>query len=168
MEHPPAVVEKAHRTEELLQRVAKGERLAEVCADLGLIIVTEEQLRALQKKYEAGGRTWEALLDGRYGHSQKAHSALRAWLYERRQEDENLRAPQLAKEIETKFQVKLSAGHVNYLLRKVELTASPGRPYKSPTEQETVSPPTEKIDQAGIFFPGSREARDRGHGDSGS
>ncbi len=167
MEHPPAVVEKAHHTEELLQRVAKGEMLAEVCADLGLT-VTEEHLTALQKKYEAGGHTWEAVLDGRYGHSQKAHSALRAWLYKRKQEDENLRAPQLVKEIEARFQVKLSAGHVNYLLRKVELTASPGRPYKSPTEQETVSPPTEKIDQAGIFFPGGCEARDGGYGDSGS
>jgi transposase len=163
MDYPVAVIEKAKRMEQLLQRVAVGESLTDVCADLG-VSVDEKRLAALQAKYEAGDRTWKALLDGRFGHERKAHSALRAWLYERKEEDETLRAPQLVREIEDKFGVRLSDEHINYLLRKRGLTAPPGRPYKKPvpveTTPETASEPTESLGQAGTFFPRSSEARD--------
>ena len=36
----------------------------------------------------------------------------------RKQKEPSLRAPQLVKEIEAKFGVTLTDGHVNYLLRK--------------------------------------------------
>ena len=124
MDHPAAVIEKAQRLEKLLQRVAQGEPLAQVCAELGLA-VDAERLAKLQAKYEVGGCTWEALIDGRYGHPQKAHSALREWLHERKRQDEELTAPHLVDEVKTRFKVELSAGHINYLLRKVELTRPP-------------------------------------------
>ena len=76
MNYPKAVIEKAKRMEKLLQRTAKGETLEQVCADLR-VSVNEKRLAALQAKYEAGGKSWQALLDGRFGHEQKAHSALR-------------------------------------------------------------------------------------------
>lgn len=163
VDYPVAVIEKAKRMEQLLQRVDAGESLADVCADLG-VSVNEKRLAALQARYEAGDRTWKALLDGRFGHERKAHSALRAWLYERKEKDKKLRAPQLAGEIEEKFGVRLSEGHINYLLRKRGLTAPPGRPYKKPppaeTTPETAPEPTGSLGQAGAFFPRSSEARD--------
>jgi hypothetical protein len=51
--------------ERLLCRVEAGESLSQVCADLNLK-VKEKDLPRLRGKYEKGGRTWEALIDGRY------------------------------------------------------------------------------------------------------
>jgi transposase len=169
MKHPVAVLEKAKRLEQLLQRVAAGEPLDRVNEALDLD-VDQEQLARAQTKYEAGGRRWEALIDGRYGHAQKAHSALREWLYARKEEDEDIRASKLAIEIREQFGIELSPGHINYLLRKRGLSAPPGRPYKRehPTEGTTApaTAPSESIDNAGTFFPGGCKGRD-GSGGSG-
>jgi len=165
MNYPKAVIEKAKRKEKLLQRIAEGEALEQVCADLS-VSVSENRLAAWQAKYEAGGQSWQALLDGRYGHEQKAHSALREWLYERKRQDKTLRASQLVKEVKAQFGVKLSEGHINYLLRKRSLTAPPGRPYKQiTTESESEASPTadESLENAGTFFPGSSQGRDESH-----
>jgi len=43
------------------------------------------------------------LIDGRHGHPRKAHSALREWLYARKQGDEEVHAPQLVTEVKEKF-----------------------------------------------------------------
>lgn len=172
MNHPPAVCEKAQRMERLLQRVEAGEPFEQVRAELDLRI-REKDLPKLQAKYEAGGRRWEALIDGRYGHSQKAHSALREWLYERKREDESLTARELAEEIAEQFQVELDPGHVNYLLRKVELTRPRGRPRRKDKDKEqarseeamaSAAPPSQSQENGGIFFPRSSEARDGGYG----
>lgn len=162
---PAGVIEKAHRLEELLQRVAQGEPLEQVCAELDLT-VDARRLAQLQAKYEAGSRTWEALIDGRYGRPIKAHSAVKAWLYERKRQDKELTASELVDEVKEQFGVELSAGHINYLLRKVELTRPPGRPPNPPApaaEAEPVEPepPSRSLDNAGLFFPGSRK---RGNG----
>jgi hypothetical protein len=87
MDYPTAVLEKAERLEQLLQRVAAGEPLDEVNEALGLNL-DERQLVRAQAKYEAGGWRWEALIDGRYGHAQKVHSGIREWLYTRKERDE--------------------------------------------------------------------------------
>jgi len=170
MIHPPAVCERAQRLERLLLRLETGEPFDPVRADLGLSIRAED-VPKLQAKYEAGGRTWEALIDGRYGHPQTAHSALREWMYERKREDESLTARELAEEIAEQFQVELSIGHINYLLRKVELTRPRGRPHRRREEEEAAAqapavPSDESLDNGGIFFPGSGEARDGNHRDS--
>jgi transposase len=162
VDYPEAVIEKATRHAELVQRVEAGDTREQVCGELG-IQVDEDRLAILQAKYEEGGRIWQALLDGRHGHSQKVHSGIREWLYERKKQNEDLRAPDLAEEIEEKFSVKVSDGHINYLLRKRSLTAAPGRPYKQPAAEERAEPvseSTESLDNAGIFFPGSSEGRD--------
>jgi hypothetical protein len=129
MDYPTTVLEKAKHLEQLLQRVAAGEPLDEVNEALGLNLDEKELVRA-QAKYEAGGCRWEALIDGRYGHAQKVHSGIREWLYTRKERDEEIRAPQLAREIKEKFGVEVDPGHVNYLLRKRGLTAPPGHPGK--------------------------------------
>jgi hypothetical protein len=162
MDYPKVVIQKAQKMETLLQRVDAGESLDQVCAELN-VDIEEKQLVALQAKYKAGGETWEALLDGRFGHSHKVHSAMLAWLYERKEQDKTLRAPALAEKVKNKFGVVISPGHINYLLRKRALTAPPGRPHKDPpAEQEEEQPPasTESLDNAGTFFPGSSQGRD--------
>ena len=133
-----AVCEKAQRLERLLLRLEAGEPFEPVRADLGLSVRAEDMPK-LQAKYEAGGRAWEALIDGRYGHPQTAHSALREWMYERKREDESLTARELAEKIAEQFQVELSIGHINYLLRKVELTRPRGRPRRRREEEEEES-----------------------------
>jgi transposase len=162
VDYPEAVIKKAKRYEELLQRVAAGETREQVCADLG-IEVDENRFAVLQAKYGAGGHTWQALLDGRHGHAQKVNSAIREWLYERKEQDEDVRAPTLVRDIEEKFGVEVSDGHINYLLRKRGLTAPPGRPYKQPADEQAPGAPqvsTESVDNAGAFFPGGSEGRD--------
>jgi transposase len=163
MDHSPAVLDKARCMERLLLRVEAGESLSQVCADLDLKVQAKD-LPRLRAKYEKGGRTWEALIDGRYGHPQTAHSALREWMYERKREDETLTASQLAKRVKDQFGVKLAPGHINYLLRKVGLTRPPGRPPGPETakDESESKQPDQSLDDAGIFFPGSREARDGG------
>jgi transposase len=167
MDYPTAVLEKAKRLEQLLQRVAAGEPLDEVNEALDLNLGEKEMVRA-QAKYEAGGCGWEALIDGRYGHAQKVHSGIREWLYTRKERDEEVRAPQLAREIQEKFEVEVDPGHVNYLLRKRGLTAPPGHPYKQEPagdEGREAAAAGESIDNAGLFFPGGSEG---GHGGGGS
>ena len=165
MDYPTAVLEKAKRLERLLHRVAAGEPLDAVNETLGFDLDQEQLVRA-QEKYEDGGCRWEALIDGRCGHAQKIHSGIREWLYTRKERDEEVRAPQLAKEIEEQFGVEVDPGHINYLLRKRGLTAPPGRPYKKePADEEATDGgivPSESIDNAGIFFPGGREGRNGG------
>jgi len=163
MDYPPAVLEKAQRLEQLLLRVAAGESLEAANTALGFNL-DECQLARWQAKYEAGERRWEALIDGRHGHPRQAHSALREWLYARKEQDEEARSPKLVTDIKEKFGVELSAGHINYLLRKRGLTAPPGRPPKGPdtaAEPPAASDaPSASMDNAGIFFPRSSEGGD--------
>ncbi len=195
MIHPPSVREKAQRLESLLQRLEAGKPLEQVCIELGLSVEAQD-VPKLQAKYEAGGRKWGALIDGRYGHPQKAHSALREWLYERKREDKALTARELVLEIAEQFQVELSIGHVNYLLRKVGLTrprgqprrrgersevspASATRPDESPDNSDSAASPQapssntreaptrDSLDHAGLFFPRGGEAGDGGGRDCG-
>lgn len=168
MDYPEAVIEKAKRLEQLLQRVAAGEGLGAVGAEMG-ISLTKKQLKALQKKYRAGGQCWQALLDGRYGHPIKANSAIRAWLYERRRQEAEVRSPQLAQEVAAKFGVELTPEHINYLLRQRGLTAPVGRPFKKKEVRaagtEPAPPAASSLENAGLFFPGSSQRSAGGKAD---
>ena len=82
--------------------MAAGESLDEVNEGLGFNL-NEAQLVQARAKYEAGGCHWEALVDGRYGHAQKVHSGIREWLYRRKERAEEVRAPELAREIKEKL-----------------------------------------------------------------
>jgi transposase len=153
--HPQVVIEKAQRLEHLLQGVEQGGLLAEVCAELG-IAVTPERLMTLQANYEAGGRSWAALIDGRYGHQQSVTSEMKEWLYERKRQDKTLTGPDLVQEMEERFKVSISVGHVNHLLRQVSLSRQTGRPPKTGEKKEAEERKTEGpvVANAGIFFPG--------------
>ena len=159
-QHPPAVVEKAQRLAELLDRVERGEPSEQVGQELGLSIAPD-QLTALKRKYQASEGDWQVLLDGRYGHDQKANDDLKAWLYARKQAEPRLTAPHLVEEIKAKFGVEFSAGHVNYLLRKVALTRPSGRPrVRASGEEPAVPIEPVSLPHAGLFFPGGGEGGD--------
>ncbi len=113
MSYPKAIVEKAKRIEHLLHRVEGGEPFDQVCVDLK-VKLSASALAKVVSKYQAGGRKYKALIDGRCGHPQKAHSAMREWLYARKAAHPRLPAYQLADEVFEQFDVKLSVGHINY------------------------------------------------------
>jgi transposase len=185
MNHPEAVVEKARRFEQVLFRVKQGEPLEELCQELD-VRIDEKRLARLQQKYEEGGGSLEALIDGRYGHGVKVNSAMREWLYERKRQDASLTAPQLAEAFRQEFGVSLTDGHLNYLLRKVGLTRAPGRPFKVPEraggeeteltegpieEPESREPEQENVqatDNVGLFFPGGGQRSDGDNGNGGN
>ena len=166
MKHPEAVIEKAKQIELLLNRVEVGEPFEQALAESGLAFSLAD-LAKLQAKYVAGGRTFEGLIDGRYGHGKTVKTVIREWLYERKQQAEELSAPQLANEMEKKFGVRVAAAHINYLLRKRGLTNPTGRPKSrvqmevAPAQPEFSEPVTEN---AGLFFPGSRQTGDADRG----
>ena len=79
---------------------------------------------------------------------------IREWLYSRKEKDQAVRAPQLAREIKAQFAVEVEPGHLNYLLRKRGLTARPGHPPKPESgdqEREAGSAPGESLDNAPLF-----------------
>ena len=162
MYYPPAVSQKAQRLEQLLLRLEAGEPLDQLCAELEL---KPERVSQLKAKYEAGGRTWEALLDGRFGHYQHVNSAVRAYLFERKQQDDSLTAGQLADEVEQKFGLSISVGHINHVLRQVALTRTPGRPRKRPARTDTAATTELAQANAGLFFPGRSQATVGSDGD---
>ncbi len=164
-QYPPAVIEKAKKQEKLLQARAAGKTLAQARVIASIAKMTVKEANRLQRKYKAGGSTWKALLDGRFGHDIKANSAIKEWLYERRRQDTTVRANQLGREIKEKFSIEFSDDHINYLLRKEGLTAPVGRPKKKKTaepEEKEENSPEESSENAGVFFPGSSE-RSNGH-----
>ena len=154
--YPPAVHRKAEKLEQLLLRLEAGEELGRLCQELALKI-KPERVAKLKAKYEAGGRRREALLDGRFGHHQQVNSSIRAYLYERKQEDEELTAGELAREVEQKYKVKVSEGHINHILREVALTRPPGRPRKRLTQEQEEKKEAPQAN-AGLFFPGGGKA----------
>jgi DNA repair exonuclease SbcCD ATPase subunit len=161
--YPPAVNRKAKKLEQLVLRLEAGEELAQLCQELELK-VSPKRAEQLKSKYEAGGRQWEVLLDGRFGHAQQVNSAVRAYLYERKQADQELTAGELATAVEKKYKVRVSEGHINHILREVALTRLPGRPRKrsEPEPKEKREAPQA---HAGLFFPGRGEAGTEGHRD---
>lgn len=161
MYYPSAVQQKAQRLEQLLLRLEAGEPLAHLCSELG-VELSPQRVEQLKAKYEAGGRSWEALRDGRFGHYQQVNTAVRAYLFERKQQDEQLTAGQLVDEVAAKFGVGVSEGHINHVLRQVALTRPPGRPRAELVGAKPVDPPEQPEANAGLFFPGRGEA---GHGD---
>ena len=162
--YPPTVHQKAAKLEQLLLRLEAGEDLAQVCAALDLDLPLK-RVQQLQAKYEAGGRQTAALLDGRFGHSQHVTSAIRGYLYERRQAEPEITGPALAEEVERRYQVAVSVGHINHLLDEVALNRRTGRPRKAVEPKPEPAPPPAQAN-AGLFFPGGGETGPGSDGDA--
>lgn len=151
MELPPTVIEKAQTMEQLLLKVEAGWSVAEACNQLKESI-NEKTFHRLRKKYEANGRCWQALLDRRYGRSQKITPVIRKRLYQLQKTNPTLTANLLAQKIQQEFGINVSVGHINYLLRKKGATSSVGRPktHKGTIVADHTSP--DPLPHAGIFF----------------
>lgn len=152
-EVPRAVQQKARNLECLLLRWKAGEDPDTLRDELGLR-VTIEQLPRLWARYERAGCRWEALIDGRYGHPQKANSAVRGWLIERKQDNPELTGPELSTELEQLWGTDLTSGYVNTLLRRQGLTRGRGRPGPRASREPQAAPEvvTEVVANAGLFF----------------
>jgi len=72
-------------------------------------------------------------------------------MYERKREDAELTAGRLSIEMSERFQVQLSIGHINCLLRQVGLTRRPGRPSRAGAEAAP-APAPQPLANAGLFF----------------
>jgi hypothetical protein len=160
--YPRAVHDKAEKLEQLLLRLEAGEELRQVCRELA-VELSPEGVKKLQAKYEAGGRQRAALLDGRFGHRQHANSAIRGYLYERKQAEPELTGPQLATEVAQRYEVGESEGHLNHILREVALSRVTGRPRKPSEPKPGAAGPSAQAN-AGLFFPGGGEASPGGDG----
>lgn len=164
MPHPESVIEKAKKIERLLLRMEGGEAFEPVRAELGLKLKIED-LPKMQSRYAAGGRHYGFLINGQYGHYETLNLAMRAWLYEHKQENEQITAPEMVEELKKKYGVDMSAGHINYLLRKRGLTGRVGRPQqRREAKPNQISPEvsSQAVENAGIFFPGSSQTGDEG------
>jgi transcriptional regulator with PAS, ATPase and Fis domain len=74
-----------------------------------------------------------------------------------------LTGPQLAAEVLKRYQVRVSVGHINHILREVALSRVTGRPRKQGEPKPASSRPVSQAN-AGLFFPGGGEASPGGDG----
>lgn len=152
-EVPLAVQEKARDLEQLLVRWDAGEAAHSLQDELVRLRVRLADLARLWTRYQRAGQRWEVLIDGRYGHPQKANSAVRGCLFERKQENPELTGAQLSAELEQRCGTKLSLGYVNTLLRRQGLSRGRGRGDPGVRrEPEPSEVTTEVVDNAGLFF----------------
>jgi hypothetical protein len=157
------VIEKLDWHGKLLQRAARGETRAHVCADLG-IEVNKDCLAALRATYETGGCTWRALRDdGHHGRAYQMNSTIRDWPYGQERQDEHARVPASAREIQEKLGIKVSDGHFDYLLRQRGLAAPLEQPFEPPPGEETSEDLLARTASWGNreLFPWKRKASDR-------
>ena len=151
--YPVTVIKKAQKVEQFLHRIEQGEILEEACSNMGLEITTAK-LERLQAKYKAGDRTWEVLVDGRYGREQKINGEIKEWIQEQKRQDIMLTARKLAERVNAQFGVELSVDYLRYWLRKEGLSRPQGRPSNlhPVIEQEQIEPSEEVVDNVGIFL----------------
>lgn len=158
-------VKHALAQEQLLKRLKQGEKFATLCQELGLQH-SRDYMPELQRRYRAGGATWEALIDHRHGHHCKVTPERRQWLRERKREDLRLTQQELAALYTAEFGQALSQARVSNILR-AEGVAIPGGIQYHPPEERALP-----VEQAGAFFPSGRRRRngraaDRDPGDRG-
>ncbi|MFQ5854281.1 MAG: helix-turn-helix domain-containing protein [Anaerolineae bacterium] len=94
--------------------------------------------RGIQQLYQRWRQDGdEALIDHRHGRAYKATTEVRNWIGERCDENPEVRASQLASELEAQFGVELDPKHVTFLRHQLGLPVPrPGRPSQ---KQETAS-----------------------------
>jgi len=106
--------------------------------------------RGIQQLYQRWRQDGdEALIDHRHGHTYKAIPEVRDWLGERCDEEPEVRAPQLATELEAQFGVELHPRYITFLRHELGVPVpQPGRPSQPPA----TAPPPETAPE-GDFSP---------------
>lgn len=150
----------ARRKEQWILRTEQGEDPKRVGRELKLKL-KPRALERLKSRYRAGGRKWQALLERRHGVATKGTPAVRAFLAQAKARSPQLTGAELCVHVWERFEIEISLGYLEALLREAGLSNPPGRPRKAST---TPSPPPRDVDHAGAFFPSGRADRLGGAG----
>lgn len=145
----------ARRKEQWIRRTEAGEDPKRVSRELNL----KMKLRALERlkrRYRAGGRTWQALLDHRHGVATKGTAAVKAFLAKAKARNPQLTGAELCVQVWERFEIEISLGYLEALLREAGLSNPPGRPRQAPAVPRE---PSHHVEHAGAFFPAGRTDR---------
>lgn len=125
--------EQFERKRRAMKLMATGVSWKEANEQCGLTYTRWGIQKLYQRWLERGD---EVLNDHRHGHPYKATEEVREWMKEYCPEDPEVRAPQLASEIEAQFGVALNPNYVTHLRRQLELPVpKPGRPSRLPATE---------------------------------
>jgi transposase len=141
--------ELAQRKEQWILRTEQGESPQRVGRELKL---KASSLPRLRQQYQAGGRTWQALLERRHGIATKGTPEVKAFLKKAKEQHPQATGAELCVQVWERFEIDISLRRLNELLHAEALSNSPGRPRKVPAP-EPVSAPEREVDNAGVFFP---------------
>ena len=147
----------ARRKEQWILRTEQGEDPERVRRELKVPLQTRS-LGWLKRRYQAGGRQWQALLQRRHGVASKGTPAVKAFLARAKERKPQLTAAELCGQVWERFEIDISLGHMTTLVRQAGLSNPPGRPAKTPTEKDSATPGRD-IENAGAFFPSGRTHR---------
>jgi len=142
----------ARRKEQWILRVEQGEDPDQVRRALKL---KPSSLAWLRQRYAAGGRNWQALLEGRHGIATKGTAEVKAFLKKAKEQNPQATGAELCVQVWERFEIDISLSRLNELLHAEGLSNAPGRPQKASTA-ETPAAPERDIDNAGAFFPSGR------------
>ena len=145
----------ARRREEWILRTEQGEPPERVRRELKLKL-TIGALERLRQRYQLGGRTWQALLERRHGVATKGTPAVKAFLAKAKARDPRLTGAELCVQVWERFEIEISLGHLEALLREAGLSNPPGRPRNASAAPRA---PTADVEHAGAFFPSGRPHR---------
>lgn len=143
--------ELARRKEQWILRIEQGESPQRVGRELKLKLKASS-LPRLQHQYQAGGRTWQALLERRHGVATKGTPEVKAFLKQAKAQQPQATGAELREQVWEQFEIDISLRRVNELLRAEALSNSPGRPRKV-SRPESSSATERELDNAGAFFP---------------
>lgn len=144
----------ARRKEQWILRTEQGEDPERVRQNLQLNMRTSA-LDRLKRRYRVGGRKWRALLERRHGVATKGTPAVRAFLAKAKARKPRLTGAELCVQVWERFEIAISLGYLEALLREAGLSNPPGRPRKAPGVDKPAASARE-VDHAGAFFPSGR------------
>jgi len=146
----------ARRKEQWILRTEKGEDPERVRRELKVRLQTRS-LGWLKRRYQAGGRQWQALLQRRHGVATKGTPAVKAFLTKAKARNPQLTGAELCEQVWERFEIDISLGHLTTLVRQAGLSNPPGRPPKALAEKSSAT--TREVENAGAFFPSGRPHR---------
>ena len=142
----------ARRKEQWILRTEQGEDPERVRRELKLKL-NPRALERLKQRYRAGGRTWQALLERRHGVATKGTPAVKAFLAKAKARHPQLTGAELCVQVWERFEIEMSLGHLEALLREAGLSNPFGRPRKASAAPRD---PAREVQHAGAFFPSGR------------
>jgi transposase len=147
----------ARRKEQWILRTERGENAERARRELKVPLQTSS-LEWLSQRYQTGGRKWQALLERRHGVATKGTAKVKAFLAKAKAQHPQLTGAELCRQIWERFEIEISLGRLNALVREAGLSNPPGRPAKAPEAKAPLAPAKE-VDNAGAFFPSGRAQR---------